>query len=266
MISIESEDNPRLKMMRRLLTARGIRKEGMALFAGRKIIPELIAQHPERIELCALRGDQPVPDGLPGHALNCRIRPALFNAIDPAGTRGPVLMARTPELPQWQPGNGDGLTLLAGFQDPVNLGAAIRLSAAFQVAQTVLLSESAHPFLPRSIRGAGPAVFTTPLATGPSMARLSGDGQPLIVLSPSGEPLPGFSFPASCTLLAGLEGPGLPEDLPPHTPVTIPMAAGVESLNAATAVAIALYAYRLQFPSKAPSAEASHFEQTTPEQ
>ena len=49
-----------------------------------------------------------------------------------------------------------------------------------------------------------------------------------------------FEFPQGFGLLPGVEGPGLPDRFRAHA-LAIPMAGNVESLNAATAAAIALY-------------------------
>ena len=51
-------------------------------------------------------------------------------------------------------------------------------------------------------------------------------------------------FPPSFALLPGVEGPGLPDHIAKEHRVSIPMKPGVESLNAATATAIALYEWR----------------------
>ena len=55
-------------------------------------------------------------------------------------------------------------------------------------------------------------------------------------------------FPERFGLVVGTEGRGIPEGLRPGERRRIPIAAGVESLNAATAAAIALYAWARQRP------------------
>ena len=148
----------------------------------------------------------------------------------------------------WEPKAAEGVSLVVGLQDPVNLGAAVRLAAAFGVSQVVTLAEAASPYLPRSLRAAGPAVLEVPFRAGPALGDLVAGSLPLIGLSAEGDPLPAFTFPERCALVAGLEGPGLPADLPLTTRLAVPIATSVESLNAASALAIALYAYRLQHP------------------
>lgn len=245
---IASARNERLKHLRRLLSARGIAREGLALFSGRKIVPEVIRAHAARIAMCIVRGPEQLPPGLPAGVPACAVIPECFDELDPAGTGGPLLAVKVPPLAPWRPADRGGPSLLLGFQDPVNIGAAVRLGAAFGVAEAVILREGASPYLPRSIRAAGPAVLTLPLAAGPAMRELATEPLPLIALSPQGTPLPEFRFPRSCAILAGVEGTGLPPDLSVAAALAIPMHGAVESLNAATALAIALYAYRLQHP------------------
>ncbi len=246
---ITSPHNERLKHLRRLLSARGIAKEGLAIFSGRKIVPEVIRAFPDRIAMCVVRGADRLPPGLPPAVPACAVIPECFDELDTAGTRGPLLVVKVPPLAPWPHRDTGGLSLLLGFQDPVNIGAALRLGAAFGAAEAVILQEGASPYLPRSIRAAGPAALTLPLFTGPSMRALATETLPLIALSPRGTPLPEFRFPKACALLAGLEGPGLPPGLDAAAMLAIPMQGAVESLNAATALAIALYAYRRQHPA-----------------
>ena len=59
-----------------------------------------------------------------------------------------------------------------------------------------------------------------------------------------------FEFPPAFGLLAGMEGPGLPESLRQadqgREVLSIPMEPGAESLNAATSTAIGLYCWYQQ--------------------
>ncbi|MCU0845697.1 MAG: hypothetical protein MUC76_12315, partial [Spirochaetes bacterium] len=68
-------------------------------------------------------------------------------------------------------------------------------------------------------------------------------GFELVALDRGGASITGYRFPAGFVLLAGVEGPGLPDGLR-GSAVSIPMEGDVESLNAAVAASIALYAWR----------------------
>ena len=135
-------------------------------------------------------GDPP-PEGLGAGVSWLRLDAALYRELDVSGTGGPLLLARVPEMAAWSDADPwpDGCTLFIPFQDPENVGAVLRSAAAFGVARAVLLREAAHPFHPKAIRAAGPAVFQVPLLSGPSIDALTGDLVPIIPLDVDGPDL-----------------------------------------------------------------------------
>ncbi len=246
---VSSDANPTLKVLRDILQGRGIRKHGQALMAGSRIVSEVLANHPEEAVawVTDLEGLPPPEGSKPGLEW-FRLSTALFSEIDTSGTKSPLLLVKVPTLSAWSAEAEwpDGCTLFVPFQDPENVGATIRSAAAFGVSRVVLLRESAHPFHPKSARAAGPALFSVEIQTGPALNELAAESAPIYSLSAEGEPLPNHQFPVKFGLVAGLEGPGLPDNLRSGTSLRIPIAPGVESLNAATSVAIALYQWRLK--------------------
>jgi 16S rRNA (guanine527-N7)-methyltransferase len=241
---VSSAANPAFKHVRDLLTGRGIRKHGEALLAGGRTVAEVLTRYPAhaRAWLTDTKGDPPPREELTW----LRLADALFRELDVAGTRGPLLQVHVPEMPEWDDDAPwpPGCTLFVPFQDPENVGAVIRSAAAFGAARVVLLREAAHPFHPKSARAAGPALFQVPLCHGPSIAELASRHVPLIALDTDGPGLAAEPFPERFGLVPGVEGPGLPARLREGPRRRIPIAPEVESLNAATATAIALYAYR----------------------
>ena len=93
-------------------------------------------------------------------------------------------------------------------------------------------------------RRPAPALFQVALEHGPSIRDLESAEVPLLALSAEGPEIGSEPFPDRFGLVAGLEGPGLPDHLRTGPTRRIPMQPGVESLNAATATAVALYAWR----------------------
>jgi 16S rRNA (guanine527-N7)-methyltransferase len=243
--TITSDQNPLFKDLKKLLTGRGIRKSGQALVSGAKPIAELLVRHPQRCAAWLSRDDQaPPPPQSPGHLQWIQLAPALFAALDTFGTHTPMLLVTLPDIRPWEAGEGfeNGCNLLIPFQDPENVGAAIRSAAAFGAAQVILLAESAHPFHPKSLRASGGAVLSVSLRQGPALDKLPED-LPILALSAEGADLRQASFPEAFGLLAGLEGPGLPEPWRRRA-LRIPIGSEVESLNAAAAVSVALYEWR----------------------
>lgn len=243
-VDIESSDNRRFKHWKGLLTGRGIKKAGQAIFSGERITADTLARHPAACRVWISPGDdQPPPATAPASMDWARIGAALFQELDTFGTRFPLLVVDIPDMPIWSPDDGfaPGCSLMIPFQDPENVGAAIRAAVAFSAAAVILLAESANPFHPKAVRSSAGAVLSAKLFRGPSIAGLP-PHLPILSLSAEGRPLSTIEFPPFFGLLPGLEGPGLPEAWRSNA-VSIPISAQVESLNAATAVAIALYAW-----------------------
>jgi 16S rRNA (guanine(527)-N(7))-methyltransferase RsmG len=246
-IAITSQSNPAFREWKSLLGGRGIRKAGLALVSGRKIIEEVIQLRPEMIRawIRSPRQEEPpasFPEGIPTHVLSAE----LFRELDVHGTGYPLLLVGIEDFtPLSEGAPEEDVVLLIPFQDPANVGAAIRSAAAFGIRSVVLLREAAHPFHPKSIRAGGTAVFLTRYFEGPSIESVGVEmSLPVVALSPDGADIRSFRFPRRFALLPGREGPGLPEGMTPYAAVRIPMEPDIESLNAAASVAVALFAWR----------------------
>ena len=247
--TISSGQNPLFKHCRKLLTGRGIRKLGQALVAGVKPVSETLTGAPQRCEAW-LSCDEPPPSGGPPHLKWFRFLPALFRELDTFGTHSPLLLITLPDIRPWEPLEGflPGCSLMIPFQNPDNVGAAIRSAAAFGASQVILLAESAHPFHPRALRASGGSVLRVQLRQGPALDKLPAD-LPIMALSPEGADIRQAAFPPSFGFLAGIEGPGLPAAWRRRA-LGIPISPAVESLNAAAAVAVALYEWKRKILNK----------------
>lgn len=240
---ISSDQNETFRSLQKLLTTRGIQDQGLALMAGDKIIPEVTAHHRGRMtSWITTESGEPPPKGVPWIILTKR----LFDEINPFGTRPPLVTVSVPEFSRWQDTSPwpKGCSLFLALQNPENIGGVVRSAAAFGVSRVVLLKEAAHPFHPKAMRAAGTALLTTNFARGPSIQDLRISGVPLFALDAGGSELCSTVFPESFALLPGVEGPGIPDHVEGRVRISIPMEPGVESLNAATATAIALYEWR----------------------
>jgi tRNA G18 (ribose-2'-O)-methylase SpoU len=160
-------------------------------------------------------------------------------------------------------GSGSLITVLEGLNDHENVGALFRNAAAFGVAGVFLDPTCTDPFYRRSVRVSVGHVLQVPLArlapwpAGLQRVRNAG----FIVASLTPRPAPDVDVPVvslaelrarmshpddsvGVALLLGAEGPGLSGGARAASDVAvhIPMADGVDSLNVATAAAVAFHA------------------------
>ena len=137
---------------------------------------------------------------------------------------------------------------IEGVNDSENLGSLFRNAAAFGVGGVVLDPTCADPLYRRSVRVSMGHVLRVPFARLPAWSALGSAGYEVIALTPSpdGDELAGVAPPDGGrprAVLVGAEGPGLsPAALSAaDRRVRIPLAPGVDSLNVATAAAVALH-------------------------
>ncbi len=177
------------------------------------------------------------------------------------------------------------LVVLAGVQDPGNVGTILRTAAAFGATGGATaasgVSGSASPYSPKALRASAGAALHLPILAGMSLAilltqfRIAGirtlassvremaAGSSSAIGAQHAAPLqkrvatPPFApwevdWCQPIALLVGNEGAGLPEEIERSADarIHIPMASGVESLNAAAAAAVVFYEAARQRNSK----------------
>ncbi|MFL5872614.1 MAG: TrmH family RNA methyltransferase [Solirubrobacterales bacterium] len=127
-----------------------------------------------------------------------------------------------------------------------NIGACIRVAAAAGAAALVTTGEN-DPWHPDAVRGAAGLQFALPVA---AVKVLPQSDRPLLAIDPEGEELAPERLPQRAILAFGTERHGLSGEVFERADarVSIPMRAGVSSLNLATSVAIALYVMRMGNP------------------
>ena len=136
---------------------------------------------------------------------------------------------------------------LAGLTNHDNVGGLFRNAAAFGADAVLLDAGTCDPLYRKAIRVSAGAALTVPFARlDPGVdwfATAAGLGLEPLALSPSGdEDVADLAPPSRALLILGTEGPGLPASvLARMRGLRIAMAAGFDSLNVATAGAIALH-------------------------
>lgn len=141
------------------------------------------------------------------------------------------------------------VVVLEGVGDHENLGGIFRNAAALGVGAVLLADGCADPLYRRSVRVSMGTVLSVPFAPldllGDGILLLRRNGFRVVALTPGGAAtLRDTTLAGKIALLVGSEGPGLTAEAlqAADVRVRIPMAAGVDSLNVATAAAIAFAA------------------------
>jgi RNA methyltransferase, TrmH family len=143
------------------------------------------------------------------------------------------------------------VVVMIGVQDPGNVGTIVRSAEAFGATGAVATRGTAQPFSPKALRGSAGSALRLPIVSGIAPAilltQLRVAGLQIYAASSSANAdahLPSaVDLKLPCALLIGNEGAGLPAEIERSADqlVRIPLAAPVESLNAAVAAAVLLY-------------------------
>jgi tRNA G18 (ribose-2'-O)-methylase SpoU len=140
-----------------------------------------------------------------------------------------------------------------GVNDHENLGALFRNAAALGAGAVLFGPRCADPLYRRSVRVSMGHVLRVPFAPLPSwpggLSVLRAAGFTVLALTPRPPSVPVSDVDTTVprlALLVGAEGPGLSAEAlaAADARVQVPMTGGVDSLNVATAAAVALYALR----------------------
>jgi RNA methyltransferase, TrmH family len=140
------------------------------------------------------------------------------------------------------------LVVLAGVQDPGNVGTIVRAAEALGATGVLCSEGTADPFGWKALRGSMGSALRLPIATrqplAPAIAALRRRGARLVATVPrNATPLDQADLQPPLAILLGGEGSGLDQSVTGTADLTvsIPMAPQVESLNVAAAAALVLY-------------------------
>lgn len=162
-----------------------------------------------------------------------------------------ALGERRPDPPLSELLHGVDLVLMIeGVNDHENLGALFRNAAAFGVGAVLLDPTCCDPLYRRAVRVSVGHVLRVPFARIPSLTAVRDTDIPVLALdSGAADPIESVDLSPPLALLVGSEGDGLSAHARALATqrVRITMAAGVDSLNVATAAAVALHQIRLSW-------------------
>ncbi|NNE94453.1 MAG: RNA methyltransferase [Acidimicrobiales bacterium] len=163
-------------------------------------------------------------------------------------TRSPQQIAAVATIPSIEPLLDGPLLAQVDMADPGNVGTMIRTAEAAGQAGVVLVGSCADKWNPKVVRASAGASFRMPVSQCTEEELFSSRSTPVVATVPSG----GSDYHAvdlrNATICIGNEAHGLSPEFVSRCDdaVTIPLAGPTESLNAAAAAAVLVFAARDQ--------------------
>jgi RNA methyltransferase, TrmH family len=224
-LMIESNQNEKLKLVRKLRDRKHREREGLFATEGEDLLETGLAAGAQPRFVLAAAGSE-----IEGE----EVEPGLLADVS-------VLGSSTRVIAVWPLGWGERAPTpcfyLHGVGDPGNVGTIIRTLDALVGSSVVLGPDTADPFSPKAVRASMGSIFTQP----PAKAGLEATAEPRVALvAHGGEELD--TLAGAATVCLGAEREGLPEEIVAacDRKLTIPLReGGPESLNVAAAAAIA---------------------------
>ena len=221
-VLISSRENEKLKLVRKLHERSWRDKLGLFVAEGEDLVAAAAAAGIEPVEL--LVAGETVEPGLLAEVSALGHPPRVIGVF----RRGDLPGGPLPEM---------GLALWH-VSDPGNVGTLVRSADALGPAFVALSEGCADPTGPKAVRASMGAVFRIPL-----VSYDDAPGRRVALVAHGGSPLKEVDLSGPTTFVLGAEREGLPQDELDRCQelATVPLAAEAESLNVATAGAIALY-------------------------
>ncbi len=252
---VQSEQNARLKELRKALANPGRNGRGLAGIEGANLIEEALRSGLRVPCVFAARGFENLLERLP-LPRQTEVLLAPRRLLDSAlTTQTPQPLAALVEPPDWTWAHllerrrkvAPLVVVLAGLQDPGNLGAILRSAEAFGAGGVVSLPGTVSAWNPKAVRASAGSVFRLPLITASAedcFARLREAELRIWTTTVRGaEPADLMDLAAPVALIFGNESNGVPPEVAAMADgaVTISCPGSVESLNAAAAASVLLY-------------------------
>ncbi len=251
---VESKDNPRLKELRKALAHPGRGAQHRVGIEGPHLLEEALRAGLHVATAFVAQGAGSLLEALPlppeTEILHLP-RKLLESAL---ATETPQPVAALIEPPGWswenilRPDHREPLILLlAGLQDPGNLGTILRSAEAFGATGAVSLPGTVSAWNPKAIRASAGSVFRLPVLTVSEqecLEELRGAGVTLYATAVNDAlSAESVDMTAPVAFIIGNEGSGVAEELAAKADsrITIPCPGPVESLNAAVAASVLLY-------------------------
>jgi RNA methyltransferase, TrmH family len=252
---VQSKQNPRVKELRSALLRPSRSSSDPVALEGIHLLEEAIASEVEIETIFVTHGSENLLSSFkwnPARRDSIEIIALPMDVLTSAVTTEspqPVAALVRPRIWDWPDllSSTALIVVLAGIQDPGNLGTILRSAEAFGATGVVCLSGSVSPWNPKAMRASAGSIFRIPLiwATEKTcLARLKDFGvRTLAAMAHDADPLNAIDLSVPTAIFIGSEGNGLSPELAAqcNARITIPMPGATESLNAAVAASVLLY-------------------------
>ncbi|MEI7560591.1 MAG: RNA methyltransferase [Actinomycetes bacterium] len=226
---ITSSDNPAIKEVRRLQSSHARTRSDLFVAEGEDLAAVASASGWNAVHTLVREGS-----GLEGD----EVQAELLDSVSALGSGTRIISVFEK---QFVDSPGAGMIIhLEGLRDPGNVGTLIRSAHAFGATAVSFGDQTADPYNPKSVRASMGSVFAVPLVVGAGIKDLPGVKVGLVGGAAETAGLPDEDV----VLILGAERLGLSSATLElcNSTWSIPMPGGAESLNAAVACSIAMYA------------------------
>jgi TrmH family RNA methyltransferase len=252
---IEGRHNPLVKLLRQAFAGADCTRDGGCAVEGLRIVEEAIRSGLRFRAVFFRESEQDLAERLlpqiGAHVETLLLPNKIFDDAVPSETpQGVAALVHLKEfsleeiMERLQLGP---LVVIAGLQDPGNLGTILRSTEAFGGAGVVLGEGTVSPFNAKVVRASAGSIFRVRVIRrklDAVFSQLRAQEIRLVATSShKGTPLGEAKLTGPLAMFIGNEGSGLPRDLMTRMDevVVIPHAPQVESLNAGVATSILLY-------------------------
>lgn len=252
---VQSKQNARLKELRKALAHPGRNERGLvavegpnlvaeamrsglrvdAIFAGNEKMADEIASQDEIGNIDVFL----VPDDVLRSILVTESPQCLAALVEPRSWTWDDILERR--------GTKALIMVLAGIQDPGNLGTIVRSAEAFGASCVICLPGTVNPWNAKAVRASAGSIFRVPLLNAEEDEALrklrKAEVRVLTTALEGAQAANAADLAGPVAIVIGNEGNGVPAGLAAKTDgaVMIPCPGPVESLNAAVATSVLLY-------------------------
>ena len=251
---VQSKQNARLKELRRALSRPGRDAGSLAGIEGPNLLEEALRAGLQVPWVFVAQNAQDLLDGLPLGAETevLLVPPELLTSV--LSTETPQLVAALVQPPDWTWAHVLGnakivplVVLLAGVQDPGNLGTILRSAEAFGAHGVIGLPGTVSCWNQKALRASAGSVFRLPVISAgvEECFQTLGEAGVNVLTTALRDAMPAdrADLAAPVALIIGNEGNGVPDEIAAQAAgaITIPCPGPVESLNASVAAGVLLY-------------------------